>query len=68
VGYNKPMNNADRLTDQFCNMALMYSLITVDRRILMAFDEDDHTTIAECAQTFQLLTDQVCDFIPTDNV
>jgi len=62
------MDNNQRLTDQFCNIALMYSLVVVDNRILLAFDEDDHATVAECADMFQHLTDQVCDFIPADNV
>lgn len=66
--YNKRMNNNDRLADQFCNIALMYSFVTVDRRILMAFDEDDHATIADCAEVLSQLTVDVCNHIPADNV
>lgn len=53
------------LADQLCNAAIMFSLTTIDRRLLAAFDEDDHATIADCHDMFNALVDDVQKYIPT---
>lgn len=61
--YNSPMNN-NTLADQLCTAALMFSLTTLDRRLLAAFDEDDQATIADCHDLFNALVSDVLNYIP----
>lgn len=62
------MDNIERLADQLCTVAVMHSFTTIDRRLLKAFDEDDHATIAECAIVYEQLILDVCKFVPAQTV
>lgn len=62
------MENIERLADQLCTVAVMHSFVTVDRRLLKAFDEDDHATIAECAIVYEQLIYDLCKHIPAETV
>ena len=61
------MNNTARLADQFSNIATMFCFVEVDRKLIAAFDNDDHNTVAICGEMYDQLIIEVCKFVPAAN-
>lgn len=65
--YKISMNNNERLADQFTNVAMMFSFQEVDKKLIAAFDTDNHAMVVHCGDLYNALIDDVCKFIPAAN-
>jgi hypothetical protein len=58
------MNNAEAMTNMFENLITMWSLPIAADRCMLAFDEEDHAMVQKTAIVYDLLLNDVEEFIP----
>lgn len=62
------MPNKTALAEQFHNIATMHSFKVVNQRMEFAWNECDPQMIEETYEVWNELINDVCKFVPADNV
>lgn len=58
-----PSTTREDMTDNLCNLALMLSLHNVRRQALIAYDKEDHQTIALSGKLWDSLVEQINQYV-----